>query len=281
MTKKIKLVLSGSGTLYPVHIGAVLKLAELGYEISEICGTSGGAIVAAAIASGIKPNQHLVDMVKATLPGKNKLVDYSLWSLITRWGLVKGDRMEDVLKEHFVPTFSETKIPLYVVTTNIEREATRIFSSKTDPNMSVARAVRASMSIPGVFAPIKIEDELYVDGGITVNYALDIFGTGEDVIGLRFGTVGNAKDFKTSPRNKMKSVADFINANVGAMMEASNKEHMDDAIYARTIFLKSKHSGLNFNMTDKDVDQMIEEGYRSVERWVQKQAKFSIITGAN
>ena len=164
--KEVKLVLSGSGTLYPVHAGGIIRLAEEGYEITEVCGTSGGAIIAAALGSGYKPNEEIVDMIKKTLPAKNKLIDYSLWALLTRWGFVKGERIEKLFRKYLVDTLGETKIPVHIVTVDIERRVHRVFSTDTDPKMSLALAVRASMSIPGVFTPVKIGDSLYVDGGI-------------------------------------------------------------------------------------------------------------------
>lgn len=271
MRKKIKVVLSGSGTRYPVHVGGLLRLAEEGYEITEICGTSGGAIVAAGVASGYKINEEMVQLVKQLLPAKNKLIDFSLFALIFKWGLVKGDKLEALFNDYAIKTFKESKIPLHIVTTNIERQTTRVFSTATDPDMSVAKAVRASLAIPGVFTPVKIDGELYVDGGVTANYYLDIFGTGEDVIGLRFGPAQPPATYRDSPRKKIKGAADYINANIDAMLEANAHEHIEDAVFARTVMLKTNHGGLNFGMTDKDVDEMIQDGYDSVDRWLKKQ----------
>jgi len=51
--KKVNVALAGSGQLYPVFVGALICLKERGLEIAEISGTSGGAIIAAALASGL------------------------------------------------------------------------------------------------------------------------------------------------------------------------------------------------------------------------------------
>lgn len=271
MNKNIKLVLSGSGILYPCFAGSLLRLAEEGYNITEVCGTSGGAIVAAAIASGYRLNEELIKLVKNTLPAKNNLIDYSVLSLVFNMGLIKGDRIEALFNNYFAKTFKESKIPLHIVTTNIERRAVRVFSTKEDPDTSIALAVRASMSIPGVFAPVKIQDELYVDGGVTGNFMLDLFGAGQDVIGLRFGPYSSASsNWKDSPRIPIRNPADYIGANIESMLEASTREHMDDASFARTIFMRSKYGVLNFNINDKDVDIMKKEGYDCTDRWLKK-----------
>jgi len=267
--KKIKLVLSGSGTRYPVHLGGILRLVEEGYEITEVCGTSGGAFVAAIIASGYKINDDLIQLAKDTLPAKNNLIDYSFFSLFLKWGIIKGNKIEKFFAKHIVSTFKETSIPLHVVTTNLNRKAGRIFSTVVDPEMSVVKAVRASMSIPGVFAPVRIDSELYVDGGVTGNFMLDIFGTGEDVVGLYFGPTSQLQDWTEQEKVPINNVKDFISANVAAMMSATTKEHLDDAIYARAIPLFSTHHGLNLYMNDKDVDEMVKEGYMSVDKWLK------------
>ena len=77
MNRNIKLVLSGSGTLYPVFVGAIKRLIKKGHQVQAICGTSGGAIVAAAIAGGM-PIEDLEKLVKRLLP--IDMVDY--WKLL-------------------------------------------------------------------------------------------------------------------------------------------------------------------------------------------------------
>lgn len=276
--KNIKLVLSGSGTLYPVHCGAIAKLHELDCNITEICGTSGGAIVAAAIASGYTKKEELQRLVKVTLPSKNNLIDFSLFSLLTKWGLIGGDKIEKTFNTFMMSSFGKTKIPLHIVTTNLNRKAVRVFSTHTDPNMNIAKAIRASMSIPGVFTPVMIDGEMYVDGGVTANYMLDIFGTGEDVIGLRFGpsSTMQANWLETKP-TPINGVFGFMEANINSFIEACSREHMDDAVFAKTIMLNSRYNGLNFKCTDADVDAMFKEGYDAVSKWAEcKQVKSEI-----
>lgn len=271
MSKSIKLVLSGSGMKFPVHVGAINRLTELGYNITEVCGTSGGALVAAALASGFTPGNQLVYLIKKTLPGKNKLIDYSVFSLLTKWGLVKGDKLLNAMSEFMVHKFSETKIPLYIVTTNLNRQIVRIFSSVEDPDANVALAARASMSIPGIFAPVMIDGEYYVDGGGSCNYMLNMFGEGQDVIGLRFGSISSlAKSWKDVEPRKISKASEFIEANGETVLESSTREHMADAVYAKTIFLTSEYRSLSFSITEKDVDKMLQEGADSVNRWISK-----------
>lgn len=262
MSKVIKLVLSGSGALYPVHVGAIMCLAEHGYTFSEVCGTSGGALVAAALASGYKPNKELIQLIKKTLPGKNNLIKFSVMTLFKKWGLADSSGIEEVFSKHMPKTMAEVKIPLHIISVNIDRRVDVVFSSKDTPDMSLPRAIVASMSIPGIFAPIKIAGERHVDGGISANYFLNIFGTGEDVVGLRFHS--SSGKFRL-----IKNIKDYILAIIETMLESNMKRHIKEAIFARTILLDSKYSGFNFKMTDKDVDAMIKEGYASAKKWLE------------
>jgi NTE family protein len=269
MKKKIRLVLSGGGTRYPCQVGGILRLAEEGYEIAEIAGTSCGAIVAAGLASGYQPNHESVEMVKQTLPGKNKLIDANLFNLFTKWGLIKGDRLKDMFSRHFVQTFKDCKIPVHIVTTELETGTARVFNSFTDPDMSLPLAVRASMAIPGVFTPVNINGLTYVDGGLTSNYMLDIFGSGEDVIGFKFGGVARPGQ-PLGKKNEIKTLAQYINANIETVLSSTENPYIEDALYARTITLKTKHKSLNFKITDADVEEMVKEGYDSVDKFLKK-----------
>lgn len=256
---KIKLVLSGSGVLYPVHVGAIQCLVQNGYEIEEVCGVSGGAIVAAAIASGYQPNAELVQLIKQTLPGKNDLIDVSLWSLFTQWGLIKGDKIEQMFERYFVKTLAEAKIPLKIAVTNVNRGTSEFLTSTSHPELSVSRAVRASMAIPFVFCPVKLGKDTFVDGGWVSNFPLDVFGGAANVVGLRF-----AASDKT--HKKIASIKDYIPALINTSIEANMKEDIEDAGKARIVKLKTKHKNLNFGISDADVDEMIGEGFAAVDR---------------
>lgn len=262
--KKIKLVLSGSGTLYPVHAGAIIRLAEAGYEFEAVAGSSGGALIAGALASGYKPNDEVSKLLKLTAPAKNNLIRPSLLNFIFKWGFIKTKRIEEMLDKYMANKLGQSVIPVHIVTANIETKEAKIWNSIEHPNMKFSDALVASMSIPLVFEPKEIDGDIYVDGGVASNYALDIFGTGKDVIGLRINQI-EARECK----KEISNIVDYGMAIIETMIESSIKEHLDDAVYARTIFLDTTEHSLNFNMTDSDIDKMIKEGYDSVDKWLK------------
>jgi len=264
MTKKIKLVLSGSGTRYPVFAGAIKRLIEEKYEITEVCGTSGGAIVAAALGakySHSRPESSingLMKLLNESLPGP--FLDPHFFPFGTR-GIFKGNKILREFRRLFPESFSETRIPVNIVTFNMNKGIHKIWSDK-DSNISLPLAVRASMSLPLIFDPVKINKDLHIDGGISANFPLDVFGDGKNVIGLRFNSSGNKK-------RTIKNKIDLINATVDGMMESSMREHMEDAHYAQTCFLKTKHGGLNLLMNKSDVTSQVKEGYNGMKNFLK------------
>ena len=74
--KKIKVVMGGSGALYPIYLGCLVRLQEEGYEIVSVGGSSGGAIAATLWASPTLENtkDNLKQFIARTLPKNNKKV---------------------------------------------------------------------------------------------------------------------------------------------------------------------------------------------------------------
>ena len=264
MLKKKKLVLSGSGKRDPVFAGAIRKLLEDGYEIEEVCGTSGGAIVAAALGTNYNPadpEKSIDDLMKLlyeSLPGP--FLDPNWFPIGTR-GIFKGNKILKEFRRQFPGGFGDTNIPVNIVTFSMERGVHKIWNA--DDNVSLPLCVRASMSLPFVFNPVRINNELHIDGGVTANFPLDVFGDGENVIGLRFKS-------SMGKKRQVKNKIDLINATIDGMMESAMAEHMEDAIYARTCFLKTSHGGLDLLMNKQDVRKQVEEGYNSMRSFLSK-----------
>jgi len=264
--KKIKLVLSGSGTRYPVFAGAIKRLLLEGYEIEEACGTSGGAMIAGALGTKYDKNNalntiiDLTDMMLNSMPGQ--LLD-PRWFPFGIRGLFKGNKFLEEFEKRFVSSFEDTKIPINIVTYNVSKRVHKIWNNR-DKGVSLPLCVRASMSLPFIFDPVEIDGDLHIDGGIAANFPLDIFGSGENVIGLRFASNESPKE------RRVKTKLDLIDATIEGMMSATMNEHIEDAMYARVCPLYTKHAGLDLLMTRDDMNEQVREGYESVDKWIKK-----------
>jgi len=160
MKKKVSLVLSGGGARGVAHIGVIEELEKQGFEIASISGTSMGSVVGGVYALGkmdeFKNWLYTLDKRKVF-----SLVDFTFSSQ----GLVKGDKVFNTMKKFMKDQHIEDLKINYVATaTDIINRKEIVFSTG-----SVFDAMRASVSIPTVFTPVKTEKGLLVDGGVVNN----------------------------------------------------------------------------------------------------------------
>lgn len=153
--RKIGLALGGGGARGIAHIGVLKSLEKHKIPIDFISGTSIGALIGAMYSA--QPNAKKLE--KEFLETKWKeLFDYKIPSD----GLIKGDKIEKFLEEKLDNLkFNQLKIPLFITAFDIEKKQEVIFHRG-----DVAAAVRASISIPGIFVPAENNGRILVDGGI-------------------------------------------------------------------------------------------------------------------
>ncbi len=194
---KIGLVLSGGGARGFAHIGVLKVLEENNVPIDYIVGTSMGSIIGGLYAIGLTPEEIEIgvkgiawDKVFNDFANRDyksyrrKQDDYDFFDIhrigINKDGvqispgLIEGQQIELALDRLAYPgfhitDFDQLRIPYRAVATNIENGEPFIIKSG-----NLARAMRASMSIPGALPPITIDDTLLVDGGIANNVPIDI-----------------------------------------------------------------------------------------------------------
>jgi NTE family protein len=160
---KIGLSLSGGGINGLAHIGVLKVLGKMNLNFSAIAGCSMGSIIGAAYAAGKTPEEMEEFILSLKL---YKLADFSL----SRLGIKKMGKFEKALIDFLaVKDFKELRIPLYINATNITEGKERIFSSG-----NLIEAIQASCAYPGVFAPLKIKNNYYIDGGVINNQPFPI-----------------------------------------------------------------------------------------------------------
>ncbi|CAJ1002166.1 MULTISPECIES: patatin-like phospholipase family protein [Bacillales] len=152
---KVGLALGSGGARGLAHIGVLKALEAHGIKVDMLAGSSMGSLIAAVYANGIEPHmmeklalnlkrKHWLDL---TVPGMGFVAGEKIKQLIRL--LTHGKRIEELSKE------------LAVVATDIETGERVVF--REGP---VDQAVRASISIPGIFVPERVGDRLLVDGGV-------------------------------------------------------------------------------------------------------------------
>ncbi len=194
---RIGIALGGGGARGLAHVLMLEALDELGIRPVHIAGTSIGAILGALYSSGHSARE-IKQLVEVLLRAEKKKLAHELIELnIAKWidiidpklgkgGLVNTDHFIGFLHKAIAQaTFEELEIPLQVVTTDYWTGEQIVFASG-----ELLPAIRASMALPGVFAPVEYSGRLLIDGGVVnplpfdllmetcaVTIAIDVTGT--------------------------------------------------------------------------------------------------------
>lgn len=166
--RRVGLALSSGGARGLAHIGVIQVLEENDIEIDVVAGCSMGAYVGAVWAYGYDglAMERLAREVERRW-GWLELLDPFI---LPRQGFLRGEKVKRRLKRSIGDVhFSELVRPLRIVATNLATLERTIFSSG-----EVAAGVHASSAIPGACVPVKIDDELYIDGGIVDPLPVDV-----------------------------------------------------------------------------------------------------------
>lgn len=194
---RICLVLSGGGARGIAHIGVLKVLEEMHVPIDCIAGTSMGAVVGGLYASGmtaaeIDDYMRSVDWQEAFRDApprrdlafrrkeddRNFLVRMPLGlkhgQVLLPKGFIQGQKLQETLRQLTLPfrnntDFDTLPTPFHAVATDLETGSGVLLT-----NGDLAIAMRASISAPGVFAPVESQGRLLVDGGLAENLPIDV-----------------------------------------------------------------------------------------------------------
>jgi NTE family protein len=194
---RIGLVLGGGGARGAAHIGVLRELERLRIPIDAIAGTSMGAVVGGLYAAGMSSKEletivRTLDWADAVsdAPHRKDLsfrrkqddekypidlrVGISGGKLSLPKGLVQGQKLDLLLREltigvSHIHDFDDLNIPFRAVASDLETGEKVVMRSG-----DLAASIRASMSVPGLFAPAVLNDRLLVDGGLVGNLPVDV-----------------------------------------------------------------------------------------------------------
>ena len=178
---RVGLALSGGFARGIAHIGVLRVLEEHRIPIDCIAGTSVGALIGAAYASGTT----LSEMERHA--SATRFHDFGRWTL-SRMGLATNVRIEDFFHRFTITRrFEELKIPLAIVATDLGAGTSVHFTSG-----DLGLAIRASCAYPGLFLPVEHSGRMLVDGFLTepVPYQAAQDLGAEIIIGVHLETTG-------------------------------------------------------------------------------------------
>lgn len=239
---RIGLVLSGGGARGAAHIGVLKVLEENHVPIDAIAGTSMGAVVGGLYASGLNAAdiERVMTSVdwqdafrdrppRTSLNFRRKLEDQSFLVKFPLGikgkkfrlprGLVQGQKLTQTLRALTLPvaqiqSFDDLAIPFRAIATDIVT-GERVVMDHGD----LTTAMRASLSAPGVFAPVETDGRLLVDGGLSSNLPVDVArAMGVDIL------IVVDCGFPLFERNKLDSVATVSNQMLAILIRHNTNE---------------------------------------------------------
>jgi predicted acylesterase/phospholipase RssA len=157
----------------------------------------------------------------------------------------------------------DAEIPLGIFALDLETQQPKLFNRESP--VLVADAIRSSIAIPFFFRAHKIPGEkgLFVDGGITSNFAMEIW---DDVPTRR--TVGVC--FRSSYRRRsVRHGVGYVTALVGSMLDNTNRAHISKKRMQDIITIKTEGNCMDFTLSDLEVEARFHEGWQAVEEWIK------------
>lgn len=170
---KVHLVLGSGGARGIAHIGVIEELEKDGHEIIEVIGCSMGAVVGGIYSAGFLTEYRdwLLTLNKSAVW---RLLDFTF----TRQGFLKGEKVFDTILNMTGPlSIEDLRVPFTAVATEMHNREEVIIR-----NGDLFQALRASISIPGIFTPVKDHENVLVDGGVLNPLPLNLVNRRDDAI---------------------------------------------------------------------------------------------------
>lgn len=273
--QRVGIVLSGGGAKGMAHIGALKVIEEAGIPIDIIVGTSMGSIIGGLYSIGYTTEQ--LDSIvmsqdwSVLLSDKayRKQLDFQEKEQHSRYilsvpffekpqdlisgGVIKGRNIGQMLWQltegyHDSLDFKKFPIPFACVSQDLITGDEIVFNSGILPI-----AIRSSMSIPGVFAPISMNGKLLIDGGLVNNYPVDVARKmGADII------IGvDVQD----PMKTAKEMQGSILAQLNQLIDLQGKDRWQQNKELSDVYIKVNVKGYNTaSFTTVAIDSLIDRG---------------------
>lgn len=304
------LVFEGGGVKGIAYGGALRALGEHGVmdSLVRVGGTSAGAIASSMLAVGA-PVDELSDMLEAT--PFERFADRGFGyiratkRLLTEYGWHRGDTFIEWMKANLAIACGNAEITfgelfalhqqdssryrrLFIIGTNLSRQRSEVFSHINTPDMPIWQAVRISMSIPLFFQSVKWGDDVYVDGGVTWNFPVNVFDTAQfmttafsrdeavtynrETLGVRVaGRLPELGEPMPQPDvTDIKNIRDYMLTLINYVWETVNRQHLREHDWHRMVFIDTaEFSPIDFKLTTADIELLLQRGYEGVSRYFQ------------
>jgi len=235
--KRIGIALGSGSARGWSHIGVLKALAEMGIRPGIVAGSSTGALVGAAYANN---QQQQLESWVYSLSWKD-IANYMDLSVVGG-GFIQGEKLLKFARSH-TDNPSIESLPISFAAVATELDTGREIWLRDGP---LLEAVRASISLPGLFAPVKQDDRWLIDGGVVDPVPVSLCrAMGAEIViavNLNGGIVGkhsrNKRDMKLKKREENNRIA--LLERVSAQLKNSLHERRD--IFLSQLFGENRHT---------------------------------------
>jgi predicted acylesterase/phospholipase RssA len=262
------LVLSGGAIKGIAQLGALHYMDSLGIlkNITTFAGSSAGSVIGTLISIGYKPVEIYHFFMNANVKNFTKVNAYNFFNKL---GLDDGKRFTLITKKFFKAKsidpnitfkklYRKTKKKIIITGTCINDKKTYYFSHDTEPNMRVIDALRISASIPVVFTPRKYKGKVFIDGGCTDNYPIELFRHKIDQV------IGVYVSERKPVHEKISSIETFMMSTMDCI-----REGFDMTSYRgyekQTVFIKCESGEEKHH-----ISSMFDHGYRETIKFFKR-----------
>lgn len=295
MSNYTHLIISG-GALYGVCVLGIFRymyIENLSKNIKNIAGNSMGAWFALAFSLNI-PLDVLENIIKEIAKENNILFTKNNFNkLFKNNGIMDFRCFTNPVKKYikdkydldditFLELSKKFGINLHISATNITYGKNKIFCLDDTPNVSIFDATRASMTLPFIGIPVLIKDEQYADGILTNNFPISIFSNvlKDNILGIAIKISYNFCLEKLDNKSKLidyskrileiiinehskQTYINYINNDQGHILV------IEDSPINSYIPFNVKNNKVHCKFVDKDVDNLILDGFIKISKFIK------------
>lgn len=262
MASRVVLVLGGGGVKGMAHAGAWKAIEDSGIEVSEIIGTSIGALVGACLAGGLGWEELAP---RALALEKQDIVRLNRWALLLNGIRQPSVFLGETLQEYIasvlpVERFEELGVPLSMNAVHLNTGRMEWFGAGGRMDVGLAEAVYASCALPLFYPPAELNGRFYVDGGVAdalpVQRAVE---RGADLIIAVDAGAGPVKDAEDTISKGLVAVHHRV---FDIMAYMRKQQILDTWAGPELVYVRPELDGFStFDFTE--TQRFLEEGYRA------------------
>lgn len=270
------IVLSGGSVHGVCHVGALKRLVELGLirysDIKKIACSSAGSIVGLLLSL-----KMTVDEIWDIILGIDftQIVDPNALTMLSKFGADTGRKFLSIIENiifkktsnkhiNFKQLFDFSGIHLIVVGSCLTTKKVVYFDHINTPNFKVSIAVRVSVSLPGLFTPVDIDGNKYIDGSLLNDFPMNLFDDNLDkTIGILL-----CDDFNTNYSCLEEYIVSVINLLTFNYIENTCRKYKQNTIH----ITKNMCSAQTFDLSidDKCKKKLYDTGYDAAQLYVSQ-----------